>query len=45
MLWLAIVVNVVMFRRISRPAAWLLVPYLLWVTYAASLTIAIWRLN
>ena len=37
-LWLAIVVNIVMFRRISRPAAWLLVPYLLWVTYAASLT-------
>jgi translocator protein len=44
-LWLAIVVNVVMFRRISRPAAWLLVPYLLWVTYAASLTVAIWLLN
>jgi tryptophan-rich sensory protein len=44
-LWLAIVVNVVMFRRISRPAAWLLVPYLLWVTYAASLNLAIWRLN
>ncbi len=44
-LWLAIVLNIVMFRRISRPAAWLLVPYLLWVTYAASLNLAIWQLN
>jgi len=44
-LWLAIVLNVVMFWRISRLAAWLLVPYLLWVTYAASLNLAIWQLN
>ncbi|GAA2860715.1 tryptophan-rich sensory protein [Streptosporangium fragile] len=44
-LWLAIAGTVVMFRRISRPAAWLLVPYLLWVTYAASLNVAIWQLN
>ncbi|MDP9845959.1 TspO/MBR family protein [Streptosporangium lutulentum] len=44
-LWLAIVVTIVMFRRINRLAAWLLVPYLLWVTYAASLNVAIWRLN
>ncbi|MER6830552.1 TspO/MBR family protein [Streptosporangium sp. NPDC000563] len=44
-LWLAIALNIVMFRRISRPAAWLLVPYLLWVTYAASLNFAVWQLN
>ncbi|MBB2910106.1 tryptophan-rich sensory protein [Streptosporangium becharense] len=44
-LWLSIVATIVMFRRISRPAAWLLVPYLLWVTYAASLNFAIWQLN
>ncbi|MGC5012400.1 TspO/MBR family protein [Streptosporangium sp. DT93] len=44
-LWLAILANIVMFRRISRPAAWLLVPYLLWVTYAAALNFAIWQLN
>ncbi|MGV9775507.1 TspO/MBR family protein [Streptosporangium sp. NPDC003464] len=44
-LWAAIVATVVLFRPISRAAAWLLVPYLLWVTYAASLNFAIWRLN
>jgi translocator protein len=44
-LWLAIALTIVLFRRISRPAAWLLVPYLLWVTYAASLNFAIWQLN
>lgn len=44
-LWLVIVLNIVLFRRISRPAAWLLVPYLLWVTYASSLNFAIWQLN
>ncbi|MFI6508081.1 TspO/MBR family protein [Streptosporangium sp. NPDC050855] len=44
-LWLAIVLTIVLFRRISRPAAWLLVPYLAWVTYAAALNFAIWQLN
>ncbi|MET8332487.1 TspO/MBR family protein [Streptosporangium canum] len=44
-LWAAIAATIVLFRRISRVAAWLLVPYLLWVTYAASLNFAIWRLN
>jgi tryptophan-rich sensory protein len=31
--------------RISQPAAWLLVPYLLWVGYATALTAGIWALN
>lgn len=44
-LWVAIAATIVLFRRISRVAAWLLAPYLLWVTYAASLNFAIWRLN
>ncbi|MEU8379489.1 TspO/MBR family protein [Streptosporangium sp. NPDC048865] len=44
-LWLTILLTIVLFRRISRPAAWLLVPYLLWVTYAAALNFAIWQLN
>lgn len=44
-LWGTITATVVMFRPISRPAAWLLVPYLLWVTYAASLNLAVWLLN
>ncbi|MEV8637705.1 TspO/MBR family protein [Streptosporangium sp. NPDC051023] len=44
-LWGAIVATIVMFRPISRPAAWLLVPYLLWVTYAGSLNLAVWLMN
>lgn len=31
--------------KVSRPAAWLLVPYLLWVGFAGALNAAIWRLN
>jgi tryptophan-rich sensory protein len=31
--------------KISRPAAWLFVPYGLWVGFAAVLNFAIWRLN
>lgn len=44
-LWLAISATIVAFRRLSAIAAWLLVPYLLWVSYAAALNFAIWRLN
>jgi len=44
-LWLAIVATVVAFARVSRPAAWLLVPYLAWVSFAACLNYSIWRLN
>jgi benzodiazapine receptor len=29
----------------SKIAGWLLVPYLAWVTFAAVLNFAIWRLN
>jgi len=45
LLWVAIVLTIVAFARISRPAALLLVPYLLWTTYATALNAAIWRLN
>jgi tryptophan-rich sensory protein len=44
-LWAALVATVVAFFR-RRPAAGaLLVPYLLWVTFAAALNFAIWRMN
>jgi tryptophan-rich sensory protein len=45
LLWTAIVMTIVAFARISRPAAFLLVPYLLWTTFATVLNAAIWRLN
>ena len=41
----AIVWTMVRFVRVERAAAILLVPYLLWVSYAALLNAAIWRLN
>ncbi|MER6619205.1 TspO/MBR family protein [Streptomyces sp. NPDC000931] len=37
--------TMVLFRRRSTAAALLLVPYALWVLYAAALNLAIWRLN
>jgi tryptophan-rich sensory protein len=45
LLWLAILLTILLFVRRSRVAALLLVPYILWVTYAAAITIEIARLN
>lgn len=45
LLWAAIVMTIVAFARISRLAALLLVPYLLWTTFATVLNAAMWRLN
>jgi tryptophan-rich sensory protein len=44
-LWLAIAVTVREFARKHRFAAALLLPYLVWVTYAAALNAGLWRLN
>jgi translocator protein len=44
-LWLAILATAIAFGRRHRLAAWLLAPYLAWVTYAGALNFAIWRLN
>jgi len=44
-LWLVNVWTIVVFYRISKPAAYLLVPYLLWVSFAIYLNYAIWTLN
>lgn len=45
LLWCLIVATVIAFRRISVLAAVLLLPYLVWVTFASVLTFAVWRLN
>ncbi|HYM03425.1 MAG TPA: TspO/MBR family protein [Stellaceae bacterium] len=45
LLWLAIAATIAAFTKHSRAAALLLVPYLLWVSYAATLNFGIWRLN
>jgi len=41
----AIVLTIVYFDKVSRPAALLLMPYVLWVAFAAGLNFAIWVLN
>jgi tryptophan-rich sensory protein len=44
-LWLSILVTIIVFAKISRLAAWLLVPYILWVSFASYLNYSIWILN
>jgi tryptophan-rich sensory protein len=41
----AIVLTGRAFRPVSRVASWLLVPYLVWVVFAAALNFSIWRLQ
>ena len=45
LLWLTTVATVVLFYPIHVGAAWLLLPYLAWVTFAAALNFTVWRLN
>ncbi len=45
LLWIAILANIFAFIRISKVAAYLLIPYLLWVSFAAVLNFEIWILN
>jgi len=40
-----IAATIIMFWRLHRLAAVLLVPYLLWASFAAALNFALWRLN
>ena len=44
-LWAAIVATTFAYAGLSRAAAWLMVPYLAWVSFAAVLNFAFWRLN
>lgn len=44
-LWLSIAALIVVMRRHSPAAAWLLVPYIAWVTFAAALNWAVVDLN
>lgn len=44
-LWLLILMTMKKFYPLSRPAFYLLVPYILWVSFATALNAAIWILN
>jgi tryptophan-rich sensory protein len=45
LLWALIVATLLSFWRIRPLAGVLLVPYLLWVSFAAALNFALWQLN
>jgi benzodiazapine receptor len=44
-LWAAILATTVAFFRVTAAAGWMMVPYLAWVTFAAVLNAALWRMN
>lgn len=44
-LWLLIFKTIQMFSRVNKKAAWLLIPYILWVSYATALNFALAVLN
>lgn len=44
-LWVMILAMAGSFASVSRPAAWLQIPYLLWVAFAGYLNAAVWVLN
>jgi tryptophan-rich sensory protein len=44
-LWFAILATIITFYKISKISAYLLLPYILWVTFAAYLNYSIWILN
>lgn len=44
-LWFAIISTILAFVKISKPAAWLLAPYIIWVSFAGYLNFSIWHLS
>ena len=45
LLWALVLVMILAFRKVDPLAAWLQVPYLLWLTFAAVLNGAVWLMN
>jgi translocator protein len=45
LLWVAVALTTAAFWRVEPLAGWLMLPYLAWLSYAAALNLAIWRLN
>lgn len=44
-LWILVVITTVMFYKISKPAGYLMIPYILWITFAGYLNLAIYLIN
>ena len=45
LLWIAILFTIFLFYQKNKIAGWLMVPYILWVSYALALNFVIWQLN
>lgn len=44
-LWFAIFATIILFAKISKPAALFLIPYIIWVSFAGYLNFSIWQLS
>ncbi len=44
-MWIFIVLTIFAFAKVNIAAAWLLVPYICWVSFASILNYTIWKLN
>ena len=44
-MWIVILLTIIWFGKISTTAAWLLVPYIFWVSFASLLNFYIWKHN
>jgi len=44
-LWGFVLATMIYFARVSKIAAWFLLPYILWVSFAAVLNFSLWILN
>lgn len=44
-MWVLIIITIIRFYRISKPAGYLMIPLLIWVTFAGYLNLAIYFLN
>lgn len=45
LLWGLVLAMILAFRKTSPPAAWLQIPYLLWLSFALYLNLGVWYLN
>ena len=44
-LWLLVLLTTILFFKTNRTAGWLMLPYLLWLTFAGYLNLGVWYLN
>lgn len=44
-LWILVAAMILTFRKTNSLAAWLQIPYLIWLTFAAYLNFGVWQLN